>query len=96
MSFTIPESLTRLQITTFVEGAELANLSRSEIIREGSKKMAEQALRDIINKCIISDDYNGYQSQTLKLDCIIMSPKELNVLIADAIAYGKETMRKEM
>ena len=45
MSFTIPESLTRLQITTFVEGAELANLSRSEIIREGSKKMAEQALK---------------------------------------------------
>ena len=89
MAYLIPESVTHLQAKAFVSDAELNKIGRSEIIREAAEKMAEQALRKLISDCISTQDYMGYQGQTLSLDVYVLSPDDLHAIIAEARKQGE-------
>ena len=90
MSYTIPETITRLQATAFASNAELKNIRRSEIIRMTAQQMAEQALRKILEDCISSDEYLGYSGQTLRLDVYVLSENDLTKIIRDARQQGEQ------
>ena len=91
MAWLIPESATRLQATAFVHGAELSAVGRDRIIRAAAEKLAESALRKLLQDCIKSDgSYMGYQGQTLRLDVFILSPDELHKMLAEARAQGEK------
>ena len=94
MAVLIPETLKRLQATAFVKDAELNAIGRSEIIRTSAKQMPENALRKILNDCIKTESYIGYQGQTLSLDVYVIAPDELNKIIQEARAQGeRDAMR---
>ncbi len=91
MANLIPETITRLQAVAFVQNAEISAVGRSAIIRMGAEKMAETALRELLDNCIKSEgDYMGYQGQTLKLDVYVISPDELHQMIARAREQGEQ------
>ena len=89
MAFLIPESLRRLQASSFVSGAELSAVGRSAIIRAAAEKMAETAMRKLLEDCIKTEEYMGYQGQTLYLDVYVIAPDELLGLLRDARAQGQ-------
>jgi hypothetical protein len=89
MAVLIPETITRLQATAFVNDAELNALGRDKIIRASAEQMAEQALRKILNDCVKTEDYMGYQGQTLSLDVYVIAPDELHKLLEEARVQGE-------
>ena len=89
MATLLPESVTRLQARAFVENAELSNLGRGEIIRHVSKDMAEKCLRKLLHDCVKTEEYLGYQGQTLYLDVCVIAPNELFELLKNAREEGK-------
>jgi hypothetical protein len=89
MAMVFPESVTRLQATVFVDGAEIKAINRNEIILHAAKNMAESALRKLLDDCIKTQDYQGYQGQTLCLDVCVIEPGELLRLLADARTSGQ-------
>lgn len=90
MASLIPETATRLQATAFVKDAELSAIGRSAIIRMEAEKMAEMALRKLLEDCIKTEgDYMGYKGQTLKLDVYVLSLADLHQIIARAREQGE-------
>lgn len=94
----IPENLKRLNCTAFVHGAEIARVGRNEIIRTAAKQMAESALRKLIEDCIQTEgDYMGMPGDRLKLDVYVLTPDELDRLVAEARANGmRDAQRLDM
>lgn len=86
----LPENLTRLQATAFVNDAALDNPTRCEIIRTQAKQMAEMAIRKVIKDCIKTHEYQGHMGQTLYLDVFILAPEEMYALIKDARTSGAD------
>ena len=85
MSYTIPNTLTRLQTTMWVEGAALEVVGRGSIIYEATKDLARQASHKLIQDCIKSDsEYQGHPSSRLVLDVFILAPHELYRLLEQA------------
>lgn len=90
MAGLLPESLTRLQATAFVQNAELSAVGRGRIIHESAKNMAEIALHKLLTDCITTEgDYQGYRGQTLKLDVYVLAPHELHKMLAEARTQGE-------
>jgi len=86
----IPESLARLQATAFVKNAELARIGRDRIIANAAEELARTALHKLLSDCIETiGDYMGYQGQVLKLDCYVISPRELDQIITNALVQGR-------
>lgn len=85
MSFTIPNTLTRLQTTMWVQGAELSVVDRGSIIYEATKDLARQASHKLMQDCIKSDsEYQGHPSSRLVLDVYVLAPHELYRLLEEA------------
>lgn len=92
----IPEDLTRLQATMFVDGAALFVPNRGEIIHAAAVNMARGAVKKIVNDCVTTQDWLGHKGQTLYLDVYVLTPHELHALIMDAYIKGqKERARHE-
>jgi hypothetical protein len=90
MAVLIPETVTRLQATAFVNDAELSNIGRNGVIRLAADKLAESALRKILNDCIKTEGgYMGFRGQTLMLDVYVLSPQELHKMLVEAAAQGE-------
>ena len=94
----IPENLKRLTCTAFVHGAEIARVGREQIIRTAAKQMAESALRKLIEESIKTEgDYIGLPGDRLKLDVYVLTPDELDRLVAEARANGmRDAQRWDM
>lgn len=91
MAGLVPENVTRLQTTAFVNNAALDVVGRVEIIRTAASKMAECALQKILDDCIETvGDYMGYEGQTLKLDVYVLTPAELHQMLIDARMQGEK------
>lgn len=88
MSFSIPSNLRRLQQRMFVTDAELGAVGRDELIRFCAGELAEAMVHDIAAKCVTSDSYMDYKGQALAIDVFVLSPAELNVLLANALMQG--------
>ena len=88
MAYLIPETATRLTATAFVSDAELVRVDRSEVIRAAATRLAESALRRIMQDCITAEDYRGFSGNTLRLDVYVLSPTELEAMLADARNQG--------
>ena len=85
-----PEDAVRLQVTAFVQDAELAAAGRDRIIRAQAEQMAEAALRKLLKDCIKTEGgYMGYAGQTLRLDVFVLSPDELHKMLAEARMQGE-------
>ena len=90
MAGLVPEKITRLQATCFVQDAELARLGRGTIIRQAARQLVEQAVQDLLEKCVKTEgDYMGFQGQTLILDAYVMSPAEFHSALAEARMQGE-------
>lgn len=95
MASLVPEDVTRLQVTAFVNEAELSNIGRSEVIRTHAKRMSEVALHNILERCVKTEgDYMGYQGQTLRLDVYVLSPDELHRMLIEARQQGADDARR--
>ena len=96
MTTIIPETLTRLQASAFVDNAELAVVGRSKILREAAKRLAEKALHKIATDFIRFEEYLGFQTQAMRLDVYVLSPPELAELIVAARREGAEDTQRFM
>jgi hypothetical protein len=97
MASLIPETVTHLQATAFVSDAELSAIGRDRIIRAEAEKMAEMALRKLLEDCIKTEgDYMGYKGQTLRLDVYVLSRADLHQIIARAREQGEHDAMRWM
>ncbi len=91
----IPDTLKRLQAFAFVDEAELNCSGHEELMRNAATHMAESGLQKILEDCIeIKDGCMGYPGQTLELNVYVLSPYELQQIIADARAQGYRDAEK--
>jgi hypothetical protein len=90
MSTTPSDSILRLREFMFVQDAELSNINRSDLIKQGMRKVAEDGLRYLIEKCVkVEGGYMGYTGQTLSLDVYVMSPQDFHREMARARMEGE-------
>ena len=90
MASLVPENALRLTATAFVGPVDLARVDRAHIIRAAATKMAEEALRKLLEDCTKAEDYRGHVGKLLLLDCYVLAPSELHSIIATAREEGTQ------
>ena len=87
--YKLPDDLNRFTSSCFVDGAALCNNNRNEILHRAAINMArEGAYKIFLNYVKSTEQYQGYQGQTLELDVYVLSPLELNKIISEAYMEG--------
>ena len=87
--YKLPENLNRFTSSYFVNGAALTNSNRNEILHHAAIDIARGgAYKIFLNYVKSTEQYQGYQGQTLELDVYVLSPPELNKIISEAYAEG--------
>ena len=93
MAYLIPETLTRLQATAFIDKRELGADGEDGIIGNLAKKLADQTRYKMLRECIKVEDVDD-GGRRLRLDVYLLSPGELEGIIAEARSSGaKDAMR---
>jgi hypothetical protein len=94
----LPKNIKRLTCTAFVSSREVERYKREDLIRTAAKQMVESPLRKLIEDCIQTEgDYMGRPGGRLKLDVYVMTPDELDRLVAEARAHGmRDAQRLEI
>lgn len=87
--YKLPENLNRFISSYFVNGAALEINSRNEILHHAAMDVARGgAYKIFLNYVRSTEQYQGYQGQTLELDVYVLSPVELNKIISEAYIEG--------
>ena len=87
--YKLPENLNRFISSYFVNGAALETNSRNELLHHAAMDVARGgAYKIFLNYVKSTEQYQGYQGQTLELDVYVLSPLELNKIISEAYIEG--------
>ena len=87
--YKLPEDLSRFTSSYFVNGAALDNSNRNELLHHAAMDVARGgAYKIFLNHVRSTEQYQGYQGQTLELDVYVLSPVELNKIISEAYIEG--------
>ena len=87
--YKLPEDINRFTSSYFVNGAALTNSNRNEILHHAAMDIARGgAYKIFLNYVKSTEQYQGYQGQTLELDVYVLSPLELNKIISEAYMEG--------
>ena len=87
--YKLPEDINRFTSSHFVNGAVLNNSNRNELLHYAAMDVARGgAYKIFLNYVKSTEQYQGYQGQTLKLDVYVLSPLELNKIISEAYVEG--------
>lgn len=88
MSYLIPESATRLQATAFVTNTEIDAAGGTRVLRMAAEKLAEQALRKLMDDCMTTESHDGY-AKAIRLDVFVIAPAELDKMLLRARLQGE-------
>ena len=87
--YRLPDNLNRFTSSYFVDGAALCQNNRGDLLHRAAMDMARGGAYEIFLNCVKStEQYQGYQGQTLELDVYVLSPLELNKIISEAYIEG--------
>ena len=87
--YKLPEDINRFTSSYFVNGAALTNSNRNEILHHAAMDVARGgAYKIFLNYVKSTEQYQGYQGQTIELDVYVLSPLELNKIISEAYVEG--------
>ena len=87
--YKLPEDINRFTSSYFVNGAALTNSNRNEILHHAAMDVARGGAYEIfLNYVKSTEQYQGYQGQTIELDVYVLSPLELNKIISEAYVEG--------
>ena len=87
--YKLPENLNRFTSSYFVNWAALGNNNRNEILHHAAMDVARGgAYKIFLNYVRSTEQYQGYQGQTLELNVYVLSPVELNKIISEAYTEG--------
>ena len=87
--YKLPEDINRFTSSYFVNGAVLTNSNRDKLLHYAAMDVARGgAYKIFLNHVRSTEQYQGYQGQTLELDVYVLSPLELNKIISEAYVEG--------
>ena len=87
--YKLPEGLNRFTSSYFVNEASLISSNRSDLLHHAAMDIARGgAYKIFLNYVKSTEQYQGYQGQTLELDVYVLSPLELNKIISEAYMEG--------
>ena len=87
--YKLPENLNRFTSSHFVNEAALRNSNRNKPLYYAAMDVARGgAYKIFLNYVRSTEQYQGYQGQTLELDVYVLSPLELNKIISEAYTEG--------
>ena len=87
--YKLPEDINRFTSSYFVNEAALISSNRNDLLYHAARDIArEGAYKIFLNYVKSTEQYQGYQGQTLELDVYILSPLELNKIISEAYMEG--------
>jgi hypothetical protein len=90
MAYIIPETITKLQATAYLQKTELFTIGASNVMRSAAERLAEQALRKLLDDCILVVDKPSPDLVKIQLDVCILSPDELMKIIEEARVQGEK------
>ena len=87
--YRLPDNLNRFTSSHFVSGAALRQSNRNDLLHHAAIDIARGgAYKIFLNYVKSTEQYQGYQGQTLELDVYVLSPLELNKIISEAYIEG--------
>ena len=87
--YRLPDNLNRFTSSYFVDGAALCQNNRGDLLHHAAMDVARGgAYKIFLNYVKSTEQYQGYQGQTLELDVYVLSPLELNKIISEAYIEG--------
>jgi hypothetical protein len=90
----IPDSITRIEISTVVTERELALAETNQLVMRHCRAMAEKVLQKLINEYITVRTYPG-GARALVLDVYVVRPDDVIGELAKAWANGYRTGKEE-
>jgi hypothetical protein len=95
MAYIVPDSALRFQTRLFAHPEEIKSFGEAGVMRHMANALAENALRKIINDCLVNES-DGRDGQILRVDVYILSPDDLDKIIIEARRKGEEDAMRWM